>query len=243
MAPSLRIRKLDARAIVPAYQSEHASGLDLAACVPVDESVTIDPGRIVVIRCGFAMAIPPGFEAQVRPRSGLASKHGISMPNTPGTIDADYRGEVMVPLINLGREPFTVTHGLRIAQMVIALVAHARVEVVDVQVELEIAAGVADRHEHRLAEPALGHHAACDAQDLVVDRRDPGVLATGLRRLGRRIAGADLGQRDRRSDVVAVRVAPRGAQRAGLVPALLDDAFERGIWRRHGGAPYPICVV
>jgi len=131
MTPTLRIRRLDPRALIPAYQSEHAAGLDLAACVPEGEAVTIEPGRIVVIRCGFAMAIPPGFEAQVRPRSGLASRHGISMPNTPGTIDADYRGEVMVPLINLGREPFTVTHGLRIAQMVIAPVAHARVEVVD----------------------------------------------------------------------------------------------------------------
>ena len=82
----------------------------------------------VLIPCGFAMALPAGFEAQVRPRSGLASKHGVTMPNTPGTIDADYRGEVKVPLINLGREPFVVKHGTRIAQMVIAKVERAAIE-------------------------------------------------------------------------------------------------------------------
>lgn len=125
----LRVKRLDPRATLPAYQSERAAGLDLSACLA--EPVTIDPGRIVLIRTGIAIAVPPGYEAQVRPRSGLASKHGISMPNAPGTIDADYRGEVLVPVINHGREPFTVTHGMRIAQMVIAPVAHARVAEVD----------------------------------------------------------------------------------------------------------------
>ena len=101
--------------------------MDLSAC-PVDgQAILLEPGDIRLIPCGFAMAIEPGFEAQVRPRSGLATKHGISMPNTPGTIDADYRGEVMVPLINLGRKAFVVDPGMRIAQMVIAPVARARV--------------------------------------------------------------------------------------------------------------------
>lgn len=126
--PLVRIRRLSPRAALPAYQSEHAAGLDLSACLPEGESILLRPGDIALVPCGFAMALPPGFEGQVRPRSGLATRHGISMPNTPGTIDADYRGEVKVPLVNLGREPFTVTHGLRIAQMVVAPVAHARVE-------------------------------------------------------------------------------------------------------------------
>jgi dUTP pyrophosphatase len=92
--------------------------------------VTLAPGDIRMIPCGFAMAIPHGFEAQVRPRSGLATKHGIGMPNSPGTVDSDYRGEMMVPLVNLGRVPFTVEHGMRVAQMVIAPIARATVRVV-----------------------------------------------------------------------------------------------------------------
>lgn len=102
---------------LPDYQSEHAAGMDLHAAV--DEPITIPPGEVRMIHCGFAMAVPVGYEAQVRPRSGLAAKHGISMPNAPGTIDADYRGEVMVPLINHGREPFEITRHMRIAQMII----------------------------------------------------------------------------------------------------------------------------
>lgn len=124
--PRLCVKKLDPRAALPAYQSAQAAGMDLAACL--GEPITIDPGRIALIRTGLAIAVPPGYEAQVRPRSGLSTKHGISMPNTPGTIDADYRGEVIVPVINLGREAFTVTHAMRIAQMVIAPVAHAAIE-------------------------------------------------------------------------------------------------------------------
>lgn len=84
-----------------------------------------------MVPCGFAMAVPHGYEGSVRPRSGLATKHGISMPNAPGTVDSDYRGEMMVPLINLGRAAFTVEHGMRIAQMVIAPVARATVREVD----------------------------------------------------------------------------------------------------------------
>jgi len=120
----LRLKRLTPRATLPAYQTESSAGLDLAACL--DAPITIQPGEIVLVPCGFAMALPHGFEGQVRPRSGLATKHGIGMPNAPGTIDADYRGEVKVPLINLGKSAFLVEHGMRIAQMVIARVEHAQ---------------------------------------------------------------------------------------------------------------------
>lgn len=98
-----------------------AAGMDLHAAVASD--VVLEPGTIALVPTGLEVAIPDGFEGQVRPRSGLAVKHGISLPNTPATIDADYRGEIRVPLINLGREPFTVTRGMRIAQLVVAPVA------------------------------------------------------------------------------------------------------------------------
>lgn len=111
------IRRLREDAILPTYQTEHAAGMDLHAAL--DFPVTLNPGEIHVIPCGFAMAVPEGYEAQIRPRSGLAAKHGVSVPNAPGTIDADYRGEVKVILVNLGREGFTVTHGTRIAQMLV----------------------------------------------------------------------------------------------------------------------------
>lgn len=104
---------------LPDYQSDHAAGMDLHAAVLADAPVTVAPGQIVLIPCGFCMAVPVGYEAQIRPRSGLALKHGISMPNAPGTIDADYRGQVQVPLINLGQESFVVIRGMRIAQMLI----------------------------------------------------------------------------------------------------------------------------
>ncbi|MHB1157138.1 MAG: dUTP diphosphatase [Phycisphaerales bacterium] len=113
----------------PAYQSDHAAGMDLHAAI--DGDATIAPGEIRLVPCGFAMAIAVGYEAQIRPRSGLAVKHGLSMPNTPGTIDADYRGEVKVPLINLGKQPVTITRNMRIAQMVIAPVMRATWQVVD----------------------------------------------------------------------------------------------------------------
>lgn len=129
MPMALRFKRFSTLADLPAYQTEHAAGMDLHAAI--SESVTIAPGEIRMIPCGFAMAVPVGFEAQVRPRSGLASKHGISMPNAPGTIDADYRGEVKVPLINLGRQPFVVERNMRIAQMVIAAVEHCAVEEVE----------------------------------------------------------------------------------------------------------------
>ncbi len=128
---TLRFKRLDDRAILPEYKSALAAGLDLAACLPPGETIVIPPREIRMIRCGFAMAIPPGYEGQVRPRSGLASKFGVTLPNSPGTIDADYRGEMMVPLINHGQQPYTVEHGSRVAQLVIAAVAHARLEEVD----------------------------------------------------------------------------------------------------------------
>jgi dUTP pyrophosphatase len=103
---------------LPTYMTAGAAGMDLHAAV-IDE-IVIEPGGIVLVPTGFAIAIPDGFEAQVRPRSGLAVKHGISLPNTPATIDSDYRGEIRVPLINLGREAFRVTRGMRIAQLVVA---------------------------------------------------------------------------------------------------------------------------
>ena len=121
----LRIKRLDDRASLPGYHSELAAGLDLAACL--DEPMTVHPGEIVRVATGLALAIPAGFEGQVRPRSGLAAKHGVTVVNTPGTIDADYRGQLFVALVNLGKEPYTIEHGSRIAQLVIAPVAHATV--------------------------------------------------------------------------------------------------------------------
>ena len=110
---------------LPAYQSALAAGLDLLAAVPDDTPVVLAPGKYALIPTGLAIALPPGFEAQVRPRSGLAAKHGVTVLNAPGTVDADYRGEIGVPLINHGDVPFTVRRGERIAQMVIAPVVQA----------------------------------------------------------------------------------------------------------------------
>ena len=112
---------------LPSYASEHAAGLDVVAA----ESLTLAPGARHAVATGFGIAIPHGYEVQVRPRSGLALKHGISVLNTPGTIDSDYRGEVKVILANLGGEPFEVVRGERIAQLVPAPVQRARFEEVD----------------------------------------------------------------------------------------------------------------
>jgi dUTP pyrophosphatase len=114
---------------LPQYMSEHAAGMDL--CAACTQDIRIEPGDIKLIPCGFYMALTPGFEAQVRPRSGLAMKHGVTLPNAPGTIDADYRGEVSVIIANLGREDFIVTRGMRIAQMIIAPVCRA--EIIEVE--------------------------------------------------------------------------------------------------------------
>lgn len=115
---------------LPAYQSAHAAGLDLLAAVPEDEPLTLQSGQRVLVPTGLMIAVPPGHEAQVRPRSGLALKHGVTVLNSPGTVDADYRGEVSVLLINHGEEPFTIRRGERIAQLVIAAVTQANLVVV-----------------------------------------------------------------------------------------------------------------
>jgi dUTP pyrophosphatase len=114
---------------LPAYMSEGAAGLDLAAAV--EEPVEVAPGGIVLIPTGLKLAIPPGYEGQVRPRSGLAVKHGLTVVNAPGTIDADYRGEVKVGLVNLGPRPVAVARGERVAQLVIAPVSRAELAEVE----------------------------------------------------------------------------------------------------------------
>lgn len=111
---------------LPAYQSALAAGLDLVAAVPADAPVEIAPAGRAMIPTGLVVALPPGSEGQVRPRSGLAIRHGITVLNTPGTIDADYRGEIQVILINLGAEAFQVSRGMRIAQLVVTRVQHAK---------------------------------------------------------------------------------------------------------------------
>ncbi|MDL2404712.1 dUTP diphosphatase [Rhizobium calliandrae] len=110
---------------LPAYETKGAAGMDLRAAIEEGATLTIAPGKRALVPTGFILEIPEGFEAQIRPRSGLAFKHGITCLNTPGTIDSDYRGEVKVLLINLGDESFDITRGMRIAQMVIAPVTHA----------------------------------------------------------------------------------------------------------------------
>jgi dUTP pyrophosphatase len=115
---------------LPAYQSAHSAGLDLLAAVPADAPLTLAPGQYAMVQTGLTMALPAGYEAQVRPRSGLAAKHGVTVLNSPGTIDADYRGEISVVLINHGSAPFVIRRGERIAQMVIAEVARAELAAV-----------------------------------------------------------------------------------------------------------------
>ena len=114
---------------LPAYMTEHAAGADL--CAAVHEALTLLPGARALVPAGFSIALPEGYEAQIRPRSGLALKHGVTCLNTPGTIDADYRGPVCVVLANLGNEPFVVRRGDRIAQMIVAPVSRAAFEVVE----------------------------------------------------------------------------------------------------------------
>lgn len=128
MSDVLKVHLVHDAAQVPEYATEGAAGMDLRACISAPQ--TLHPGDRAAIPTGIAIALPPGHEAQIRPRSGLALKHGIGMVNAPGTVDVDYRGEVKVILINLGREPFTINHGDRIAQMVIAPVARVRTMVV-----------------------------------------------------------------------------------------------------------------
>jgi dUTP pyrophosphatase len=143
MEPIIKIMRLrpvaDADIPLPRYMTPDAAGLDLCAAVPQD--TVLGAGQIRLLPTGFAMALPRGYEAQVRPRSGLAVHHGIGMINSPGTIDSDYRGEVMVALINLGRAAYTVRRGDRIAQMVIQRVPQARLEVVECLPETDRSGG------------------------------------------------------------------------------------------------------
>lgn len=132
--PMLHVRRLDPRAALPCYQTEQAAGMDLTACLPrgefATETLEVEPGSIVKVPTGIAIALPGGHEGQVRPRSGLATRHGLTVVNAPGTIDADYRGELMVALINLGHQPVRISHSDRIAQLVVAPVSRAMVVVV-----------------------------------------------------------------------------------------------------------------
>ena len=116
---------------LPAYQTSHAAGLDLLAAVPESAPLALAPGKHALVPTGLAIALPEGFEAQVRPRSGLAAKHGVTVLNSPGTIDADYRGEIQVILINHSADPFAIRRGERIAQLVVAPVVQAQLNPVD----------------------------------------------------------------------------------------------------------------
>lgn len=129
MTPRVQIKKLRPDAIVPKYMTPGAAGMDL--CAALDAAVTIQPGERTTLGTGLAFAIPPGYEGQVRPRSGLARQHGVTLVNTPGTIDCDYRGHCMVLLINHGSVPVTIQPNDRIAQMVIAPVSQAELAEVD----------------------------------------------------------------------------------------------------------------
>ena len=126
---------------LPAYQTPGSAGLDLPAALPEDAPVTLNPGEWQLIPTGLSIALEEGYEAQIRPRSGLAARHGISCVNTPGTVDADYRGELKVNLINHGKEPFVITRGERIAQMIIAPVLQIEWDVVETLDETERGAG------------------------------------------------------------------------------------------------------
>ena len=126
---------------VPAYETADAAGMDMRAALPQDAPMVLKAGHQAMLPTGLAMALPRGFEAQIRPRSGLAAKHGITVLNTPGTIDADYRGEIKIILINLGHEDFVIERGMRIAQMIIAPVVQATLKQVDALDETARGAG------------------------------------------------------------------------------------------------------
>ncbi len=125
----LKVKMLRKGVTLPKYQTDHSAGLDLCACI--DRDIILMPGERVLVPTGISIELPDGYEAQVRPRSGLAINHGVTVLNSPGTIDPDYRGEVKVILINLGKEPFVIKNGMRIAQMVISKFERVEVEVVE----------------------------------------------------------------------------------------------------------------
>jgi len=124
--PRLRVKRLCDSASLPVYATAAAAGLDLASALP--DRITLEPGRRVLVPTGLSVELPPGHEGQVRPRSGLAVKHGVTVLNAPGTIDEDYRGEVKVALVNLGEDPVCIDPGMRIAQLVVAPVTRVKVE-------------------------------------------------------------------------------------------------------------------
>jgi dUTP pyrophosphatase len=128
--PKLRLRRLPhfGDLPLPAYKSEAAAGLDLCAAMPEDDPVLLRPGARRLVETGLVIELPPGSEGQIRPRSGLALEHGVTVLNAPGTIDADYRGEVKVLLVNLGADPVTIRRGMRIAQLVVAGIRRVTVE-------------------------------------------------------------------------------------------------------------------
>ena len=125
----IQIKKLSSSVLIPKYETTGSSGMDIAA--HIKNNIIINPGEKALVSTGFSMAIPKGFEVQIRPRSGLAAKKNITVLNTPGTIDADFRGEIKVILINLGKEKFIIENGERIAQMVVCPVVQANLEVVN----------------------------------------------------------------------------------------------------------------
>jgi dUTP pyrophosphatase len=140
MTPTIRITwtgEADTTLPLPSYETPGAAGADLRANFPDRDGLTLGPGERALIPTGLRAEIPPGYEMQIRPRSGLALKHGLSLPNTPGTIDSDYRGPLGVILINLGAQPVTIRHGDRIAQAVIAPVVQARFELAETLSETE----------------------------------------------------------------------------------------------------------
>jgi len=128
-SPVLKFKKLHPQAVLPVYMTELAAGLDI--CAMPEASLELDPGERALVPTGLSVAIEPGYEIQVRPRSGLALRQGITLVNSPGTIDADYRGEIGIIVINHGHEPFQIKTGDRIAQLVVAPVSRGRIELVD----------------------------------------------------------------------------------------------------------------
>lgn len=141
--PPLRLVRLanGAGLELPSYETGGAAGMDLRAAVPADQPLTLKPGERALVPTGFIFEVPPGYEAQIRPRSGLAIKNGITCLNSPGTVDSDYRGEVKVILANLGQDDFTIERGMRIAQMVIAPVTQVTVSEVSETSETARGAG------------------------------------------------------------------------------------------------------
>jgi len=116
---------------IPEYQTNQAAGMDIYSANPKEKKISISPGEYKLIPTGISIGLPEGYEAQIRPRSGLAAKHGITVLNTPGTIDSDYRGEISVILVNLGKNDFNVARGMRIAQMIISPVSQFKIDIVD----------------------------------------------------------------------------------------------------------------